>query len=252
MRTKVGVIVVSSLLAIAVRPLAAEDLTIVFKETGGAAAGSTSAQYYTKDKTRINGADRDTIVEYATGRIVSIDHKKKEYSETTLAEIEAQMKKMSAEMEKTNAQMANMPPSVREKMEQMMGGGTVTVTKGGAKKVAGYDTQQYTVAVGQMMSIETWTTTALKFPISEVEMKRFTSFAGSMGGMASNPMFKGLAKMAEEMKKIQGTSLAETTTMKIMGKTTVTSKEAVEVKQDPVPESVFAIPAGYKKVERKG
>jgi hypothetical protein len=58
--------------------------------------------------------------------------------------------------------------------------------------------------------------------------------------------------MAEEMKKIQGTSLAETTTMKIMGKTTVTSKEAVEVKQDPVPESVFAIPAGYKKVERKG
>jgi len=248
MRTKLARAAALCLFSVAAAPLAAEDLTILFKETSGGTAANT-AQYYTKSKMRTNGAERDTIVDYGTGTITTIDHKKKEYSQITAAEMEAAMKKMSAEMEKMNAQMQAMPAAMREKMESMMGGGSVTVTKGGAKKIAGYDAQQYTVAVGQMMTMETWNTTALKIPVPEADFKRFASMAGTLGGLAANPMFKGMSKLADEFKKIEGLSLAETTTMKIMGKSTVTSKEAVEVKQDTVPESAFAIPAGYKKVD---
>jgi DNA-binding protein YbaB len=251
MRTKLGLVVAGTLLTIAATPLVAEDLTIVFKETGGNGA-TTTAQYYTSAKMRHNQGDHDSIVEYATGKIISIDNKKKEYWEATAAEFEAQMKKMNAQMEQMNAQMANMPPAVREKMEQMMGGGgAVTVTKGGTKKIAGYDAQQYTVTLGQMMTMETWNTTALKLPVPEIDVKRFASLASSssMAAMANNPMFKSMAKVTEEMKKIEGIALATNTTVKMMGKSNVTSREATEVKQGPVPDSVFAIPADYKKVD---
>src|SRR5262249_55252974 len=110
MRTKLGTVVAFSLLTIAASPLAAEDLTIVFKETGGTGTGATTAQYYTSARMRHNQGDHDSIVEYATGKIISIDNKKKEYWEATAAEFEAQMKKMNAQMEQANAQMANMPP----------------------------------------------------------------------------------------------------------------------------------------------
>jgi hypothetical protein len=89
----------------------------------------------------------------------------------------------------------------------------------------------------------------LKFPVPELELKRFTSMAKSMGGMANSPMFKAGAQIAEKMKEVQGFALAETTTVSIMGKTSTTGREAVEVKQGPVDPSVFALPAGYKKVQ---
>jgi hypothetical protein len=247
-RSRVGLVV--ALFALAALPVLAEDLTIVSKETGSGPEKTTS-QYFTKDRMRTNMGDQDTMFEYASGKITQIDHKKKEYMEITLAEMEAQMQKVAAEMEKASAQFQNMPPEVRERMEKMMGGGTgaVTVTKGGTRKIAGYDTQQYTISMGANMKTEVWNTTALQFPVPEAELKKYSSFAGSMAPLANNPMFKGLAKLTEEMKKIQGFSLARSTQMQMMGKTTTTSSEAVEVKQGPVPASVFALPAGYKKVD---
>ncbi len=237
-------------------PAFAEDLTIVFKSTGGG-GGGTSTQYYSSEKMRTGDAENETIVEYAAGKIVSIDHKKKEYSEITLAEMEAAMKAASAKMEAANAQMqqqmASMPPAMREKMEQMMGGGAsaVTVTKGGTRQVAGYACQDYTVAMGQAMTTKICATTALQFPAPNVDYRRFQSFAGSAAAMANNPMFKNMGKMADEMKKIQGLTIAESTSMKMMGRSMESSKEAVEIKKGPIPATVFDVAAltkGYKKV----
>jgi hypothetical protein len=232
-------------------PALAQDLTLVFKSSGGGA----SAQYFTKERMRTNSPEHDTIVEYKTGRITNIDHKKKEYYEITLAEIEAQMKAMAAEMEKANAQMKqqmeSMPPAMREKMEQMMGGvaASINVARGGTRKVAGYDCQEYKITMGKIMTTDTCNTTALRFPVPEAELKRYASMMGGMGGspMAS-PMGKGMAQLAEKMKEVQGIALAETTTVSVLGKSTTTSREAVEVKQGPVDASVFALPAGYKEV----
>jgi hypothetical protein len=237
-------------------PALAEDLTIVFKSTGGD-GGGTSTSYYSSEKMRTGNAESETIIEYAAGKIVSIDHKKKEYSEITLAEMEAALKAASAKMEEANAQMqqqmANMPPAVREKMEQMMGGvaSSVTVTKGGTRQVAGYSCQDYTVAMGQMMTSKVCATTALQFPAPNVDYRKFASFSGSAAAFAGNPMFKNMDKLTAEMKKIEGFTIAESTSMKMMGKSFDSSKEAVEIKKGPIPASAFDVAAltqGYKKV----
>ena len=75
-------------------PAFAEDLTVVFKSTGGGKAGSSTA-YYSAEKMRTSDGAADTIIEYGPGRIVTIDHKRKEYSEITMAEMEAALAKMS-------------------------------------------------------------------------------------------------------------------------------------------------------------
>jgi hypothetical protein len=167
--------------------------------------------------------------------------------------MEAAMKAAAAKMEEANAQMAQMPPEVREKMEKMMGGvaESVTVTKGGTRQVAGYTCQDYTVAMGEMMISKVCATTALQFPAPNVDYRKFTSFAGSAAAMGSNPMFKNMGKMADEMKKIEGFTIAEATSVKVMGRAMDTSKEAVEIKKGPIPASAFdvaSIAPGYKKV----
>jgi hypothetical protein len=234
-------------------PAFAEDLTIVYKTTGPGGAG-TSTSYYTAERVRTGDAARDTIIEYGTGRIVTIDHKKKEYSEITIAEMEAAMKAAQAKMDQMNAQMQNMPPAVREKMEQMMGGGAgaVTVTKGAAHKVAGYDCQDYDVKMGQMMDMVLCASTAVAPPTPNVDPAKYAAMVGPAAAFAQNPMFKGFSKLAEELRKIQGFSLAETTKMSMMGRNLDSSKEATEVKKGPIPASTFdvaTIAKGYKKVE---
>jgi hypothetical protein len=242
--------------AVLAAPALAEDLTIVFKTTGGHDAG-TSTSYYSSEKMRTGDPERETIIEYGPAKIVTIDHKKKEYSEITLAEMEAAMKAAQAKMEEANAQMkqqmANMPAAAREKMEQMMGGiaGSVTVTKGGTRQVAGYDCQEYTVAMGQTITTKVCATTALKFPAPNVDYRKFASFAGSASAMANNPMFRSMGKMADEMKKIEGFTIAESSSMKIMGRSMDTSKEAVEIRKGKIPDSAFdvaTIAKGYKLV----
>jgi len=83
--------------------------------------------------------------------------------------------------------MAAMPPAMREKMEQMMGGGAsaVTVTKGGSRQVAGYACQDYTIAIGETMTTKLCATTALAFPAPNVDYRKFASFAGSAGAIGN-------------------------------------------------------------------
>ena len=69
--------------------------------------------------------------------------------------------------------------------------------------------------------------------------------------MAQNPMFKGLSKVADEMKKVEGVTIAESTSLKMMGRNIDSSKEATEIKKGPIPASAFdlaTIAKGYKKV----
>jgi len=249
---KTARLVATSALALAVvaSPALAEDLTIVFQTSGAGGAG-TSTQYLSSERMRTHDADRDMIFEYGTGRIVTVDHKKKQYSETTLAEIEQAMKAASAQMEQ---QMASIPPAMRERMQGMMGGlaGEVTVAKGETKQVAGYATQQYVVKMGESMTMNLWNTEELKPPVPNLELRKLASFTGPMATMGQNPMFKGMADLAEKMKEIEGFTLADHTTVKMMGRSIENSREATAVKKGPIPASEFdvaAIAPGYKKVE---
>jgi hypothetical protein len=227
---------------------AAEDVTIVYNLTENGQPKGTSTQYVGSEKLRMSGPDSDLIVEYASGRFVSIDHKKKEYWETTRDEMNAQLAQTTAKMEeqqkKMQESMQNLPPAMREKMGNMMGAiaAQVTVTPGtGTKKIAGYDTKPYTVSMGEMMKQEMWNTEAIPFPVPAIDARNSMMTLG-------NPMMKGAKDLVEKMKQVKGIPLAETTTVKILTKTTTTSREATSVKTGPIDPSAFALPANYKKV----
>jgi hypothetical protein len=225
--------------------VSAEDLTITYKLTGRGDAPATTTQYYSASKIRVSDGERDTILDLAGGRILTIDNRKKEYSEVTLAEIEAMLNQANAQMEQA---MKNVPPAMREQMAKMMGGAasgaaaSINVAKGGTRKVAGYACQEYTITMGESFKNETCNTTALPIPFDPAQYRKLTSF--------SNPAFmKSAAKFAEQMQKVEGLPLAETTSVSMMGRSMNTTKEATEVKKGAIAASVFEAPAGYKKVE---
>jgi hypothetical protein len=118
--------------------------------------------------------------------------------------------------------------------------------------VAGYATQEYTVAMGETMTMHLWNTTDLKLPVPAAELRKMAAFTGPMAAMASNPMFKGFGQLAEKMSEIEGLTLASATSAKIMGRASESSREATEVRTGPIPASEFdvaAIAPGYKKVD---
>lgn len=224
-----------------VAPAFAEDVTIVYNVTKDGQPQGTSTQYVSSEKLRMSNPENDMIVEYASGRMVAIDHKKKEYWETTRDEMAAQVQQMNARMEE---QMKNIPPAMREKMGSMMGtmAAQVTVTPGtGTKKIAGYDTRPYTITMGEMMKQELWNAD-IAFPPPAMDAR-----AGLVA--LGNPMMKGASQLVEKMKSVKGIPLSETTTMKVLMKTVTTSREATSVKTGAIDPAVFALPTGYKKVE---
>lgn len=229
-------------------PLAAGDLTVVYKTMENGKPG-TATDYFAGTKARMSGDGHDSIIDTASGTITTVDHQKKEYSQITVAEIEAAMQQASAQMEAALKQqqeaMKNMPPALREKMQKMAGGGlmgALTITKGtGTRQVAGYTTTPYVMAMGEMSRTEIWTTTGVQPSMDPGQLERLRNMM--------NPAMKGIGNAVEEFKKIQGFPLASSTKVSVLGKTIESSKEATEVKTSPIDPAVFAIPAGYKKVE---
>jgi hypothetical protein len=228
---------------------AADDVTITYNLTENGQPKGTATQYVSSERLRMSNPDHDMIVEYGSGRLVSIDHKKKEYWETTRDEMNAQMQQMNARMEAQQkdmqAKMKDMPPALRDKMSAIMGGmaAQVQVTPGtGTKKIAGYDTKPYTITIGEMMKQETWNTEGIAFPTPAIDARNSLM-------TLSNPMMKGASQLVEKMKQVKGVPLSETTTVKILTKTVISTREATVVKTGPIAASVFALPEGYKKVE---
>jgi hypothetical protein len=210
----------------------AEDLTIVSKTTVNQGGPTTQTQYLGAQKIRTTDGESDTIVDVAGGMYTVINHKKKEYYQFTRDE-------MMAAMAKFEQQMAGPMGAM---MEKMMGGkvGEVNVQKGAARKVAGYDCTAYTVTLGDNMRYELCAAEALSIPPAYYDaLKGPYSMMGPMG--------RRFVKVFEEMKKIKGVPVAFNGNVNVMSIKMNMASEATEVKRGAIPESAFAVPAGYKK-----
>ncbi len=225
-------------------PALAEDLTIVSKATGPMGTGGATTQYFSSSKFRSSTGDTETIFDVAGSTLTVIDNRKKEYWTSTLAEMNSMMSAATDQMKQMQDQMKGNPQAALM-MEKMMGGGgaaAASVQKGpNPKKIAGYDCEHWLASMGEAFKMEMWTTAAITPPTQFWEARQ--------AQLSANPMTQRYAKLFEEMKKIKGFTLAETTSISMMGRNMTTSSEATEVKKGPIPESAFALPAGYKKVE---
>lgn len=210
---------------------AAEDLTIVSNVTLGKDKVLPSTTYISADKVRTSNGEQDSVVDYGTGKLVGIDHKKKQYYETSLQEMAAFFRQME--------QVQGSP------LGGLLGGaaGSVTVQKGAAtRKVAGYDCDQYILSLGDGMKFDVWAARELKPPAHYFDAMK--SPYAAMG-----PMGKSFEKMFEEMKKVQGYPLSLAMNAKMMMFKINTLTEATEVKKGPIPASAWEVPAGYKKTK---
>jgi uncharacterized protein DUF4412 len=214
------------------RPAAAEDLTIFSTVNTPRGTTRTQMQYLSGSRLRMSGEERDTIVDLGSGKITLLDNRRKQYSETTLVELRAFLDQMDAAM------------AGRPLFDRAIGAtASVAVEKGtSGRKVAGYDTDQHTLTMGESMRMEVWTTTALDPPAHYFDARKV--LYATMG-----PMGRRFDRLYDEMKKIKGFPLATALDYRMRVTRRQVSTEATEVRKGPIPESTFVAPAGYMKIE---
>ncbi|HEY8149085.1 MAG TPA: hypothetical protein VIK51_09280, partial [Vicinamibacteria bacterium] len=204
------------------RPAAAEDLTIVSTVNTPRGTTRTQTQYLSGSRLRMSGEERDTIVDLGSGKITLLDNRRKQYSETTLVELRAFLDQMDAAM------------AGRPLFDRAIGAtASVAVEKGSSgRKVAGYDTDQHTLTMGESVRMEVWTTTALDPPAHYFDARKV--LYATMG-----PMGRRFDRLYDEMKKIRGLPLATALDYRMRVTRRQVSTEATEVRKGPIPESTF-------------
>ena len=218
-----------------------QDLTL-YQSTTGAGMGmgtegkgpQTSVTYFSNASMKTtSGNGNDVIMRYDQGKIISIDHKKKTYSEMTVEELQQKINEAAKSMNANTEQM--------EALKKMMGqSGPVSVTKQGpGETIAGYATEKYLVTGPMEMQI--WAAPELKIPGAYYDLMKLN--------VPQNPLFD-MGKMFEEMKKINGLGLKTVMTMKVMGRSMTTTTVVTDIKKGPIPASTFEVPAGYKAISK--
>ncbi len=225
----------------AAQGLFSKDLTLHETTTGGMGGGTnvTTTTYLSDNAMKRSSSDgNDTIIRFDTGTMISIDHKKKTYTEMTMAELQAMLDKAAGAMQQMDGETA-------AAMRKMMGGGNGNISFSVAKvgpgePIAGYATEKYLVK--GPVEMEIWAAPDVKVPAAYYDAMK--------ARMRPNPLFD-MAKMYDEFKKINGMALKSVSTMKMMGREMTTTTIVNSVEKGPVPASTFAVPAGYKKVSMK-
>ncbi|MEO8035215.1 MAG: DUF4412 domain-containing protein [Acidobacteriota bacterium] len=238
-------------------PLMAQDLTILSKVTKDGGTPQSSISYISADHIRMSQGDgKETIIDFKSGQMTTLDPAKKTYYVITRADFDAMAAKMkeqmnSPEMKKAQEAMKNLPPEQQKRMEAMMGSMLTFDVQdlGTTRKIAGYSCENWTITMGQFSKSDECLTSELQFPARAWEMYR--GYADSMKTMMASmgPMAKNMEKMQEQFKKMKGYPLANTTTVNVMGHRSLVASEVTEVKRGPIPATVWEVPAGYTKVD---
>jgi len=179
-----------------------------------------------------------------------LDHNKKTYAEMPLdldklfdeaAEAGAGDDAETAEAKK------KMPGFMKNMMKGVMGSMSAKVTETGeTKKIGDWNCRKYLIEMDMGMAgktnSEAWATEDLK-----IDNGLF--FASAYAMMASQP---GFDKIVNEMKKVKGVIVYQTSTIKVMGSEMTSTAELLECSDKSAPAGNYEIPAGYKMVKSFG
>jgi hypothetical protein len=212
----------------------AEDLTIVSTVSTPRGGPRTQTHFISSTRIRTSDQDRDIIVDVASGQVTLVDNRRKEYSQTSLEEVAAFIRQVDAALAASAAlEDALGPPAA------------VIVQKGKSRRtIAGYDTEHYTIAMGDAVRFEVWAAPALPAPVPFFHARRV--YYATIG-----PMGTRFVRVLDEMRKIPGFPLGLTVRYRMRMAPRQVTTEAHEVRQGPVPESTFSVPPGYKRVESR-
>ena len=215
-----------------------EDLTLHKTITSSGMMGSgsgttTSTEYFSRNAIRTKSSDGDdTIIHLDDGKIITIDHDKKTYSDMTFEQLQEMMDKLTAQ--------TGMGPEQMAAVKKMMGqaGEAFSIgEEGPGEEIVGYATEKYRIK--GPIEIEVWAAPDLKIPTNYYDVMKMR--------MPQNPIID-FGKMYDELKKIDGIILKSATTIKMMNMEMKTSEVVTSAERGSIPASTFEVPAGYKNV----
>ena len=175
--------------------------------------------------------------------LIGLDHAAKTYSEIPMDFDKMFEAAAEGQTEEEKAEAKKMAEMMKGMAQGMMGSMKINVAETGeTKKIGSWNCRKYLIDVdmGRMKSkSEAWASEELK-----VDYNIYFTMANAM--MANMP---GFDKLAQEMKKVKGVIVAQTSTTKVMGQDMTSTTELVEYADKDAPAGTYDIPAGYKKVK---
>lgn len=201
--------------------------------------------FISKGKMKSDWDNGSVIIDAGKNELYFIDDGREMIASGNVDEICSEMKQMIESM------MANIPAEQREMMKKMMGGGkepkVEVVKKESGGKVAGFETTRYEVMSDGNLYEELWLTEdkALMKDCATL-MKMMGKFAScmqsmsAMGASASPEASPEYAKIYELGVIVKSVSHSENET----GLDT----EIISFTEKDVPDEIFALPDGYKRV----
>ncbi|NTV80373.1 MAG: hypothetical protein HGA24_03005 [Candidatus Aminicenantes bacterium] len=175
--------------------------------------------------------------------LIGIDHAEKTYSEIPMDFDKMFEEAAEGETEEEKAEAKKMAQMMKGMAQGMMGSMKVSVTETGeTKKIGSWNCRKYLIDMDMGMmkaKSESWASEDLK-----VDYNVYFTMANAM--MANMP---GFDKLVQEMKKVKGVIVYQTSTSKVMGQDMTSTTEVLEYSDKSAPAGTYDIPAGYKKVK---
>jgi hypothetical protein len=236
---------------------AADGVLIVQRTTTGAGAPQTNQVQIEKNRMRTevtdqSGAKQVVVFDGGKQTMFMINLDKKTYSEITKADID----RMSDMMSQMQAQLAALPAEQRAMAESMMKGrggamGAAAKTeykKTGTDKVGKWTCDKYEGSRNGQKTSELCTVdpAALGFTAADFAVtQQFMEFFGKLLPQAADQAF-GLGQAAQ-----QGFSGVPVRAV-VTGPMGTTTSEVTEASRQTFADSMFAVPAGFQKIDMMG
>ena len=217
-----------------------EDLTLHINSVrsempNGGSKTFTSTEYYSRNAMKIAPSDGDqTIIQFDSEKIISIDNDKKTYSETTFEQMQEALKNEASEWSQQSGQMQ----AARKSLGVLDAPGSFTKV-GSGETIAGYSTEEYLIKEGAA-KVEIFAAPSLKMPAAYYDVLKMR--------LHPSPVVDGI-KLYDWMKQMEGIPLKTVTNIKIKDNDITTTRVVTSIDKEDLPASLFEIPQGYARVE---
>lgn len=211
--------------------LDADGLTVVARLAGAGPREERSTTYLTAERMRAAGERGDVFFDVKAGRLVVLDHVRRESYETTPAEIDEAMKRVDEQVRRT--------PLLRKSYGEVS---AVTPRREGERRtVAGVACDEQVLAMDAALFLELCVAPSLRPPAGWTDLLR-VDYA------RQGPAGRRIVALIDSMRALDGYPLLFEVETQARGRRYEIVLEALEARPGPIDAAVFEPPEGYAKV----
>lgn len=221
-------------------PAGAQAMDLIIKQRqsfdrgDGQATSKEATEYSAGNKRVTDSADSRFIVDLDARTVTLCSKASRTYYTRSFDEVREQV-------ESGRKRLAAMSEQTRKMVEEMMGGGEVSVAPTGKQeKIAGYTAREYAVQSPRVTGAM-WVTEEIDDPLARRAAEAMADAVGGSGGPSG--------ALTTALGKVKGMPLRTRITMKNGPASVTTINEVTEVIKATPPADVLTVPAGFTKQE---